>query len=191
MVRKNKFYRRSRISEEVFEKILNGFADDLTAKQTEQLTGVNIRSVNAIYIKLRQLIAHYCELDWVSLDIKNKNDIKVTRTAIERKCEIEGRKILVLVLSEYRNHIYLEIAEDARKQRKPHAGNSRTGQFMTGPSKQEQRNEFWLYLESRLLKFRGIAAQTFYLHVKETEFRFNNQEHVLDKLKQMLEQSPL
>lgn len=190
-MRKNKFYRRSRISEEVFEKILSCFADDLTAKQTAQITGVTIRSVNAIYIKLRHLIAHYCETTWAALDINNKNDIKVTRTAIERQCEIEGRKILVLVLNEYGNRIYLEIAEDARKQRKQDVAWARKGRIITASAKQAQRNEFWLYLENRLLKFRGIASQTFYLHVKETEFRFNNQEHVLDNLKQMLEQRPL
>ena len=191
MKRKNKYYRRSRIPEETFEKILLAYADDLTAKQTEQLSKVSIRSVNAIFIKLRQLIAHHCETTWEAIEFNDKNDIKVSRTAVERHCEIEGRKILVLVLNEYKNHIYLEIAEDARKQRKPHVGKSPSGQILSGAAKQEQRNEFWLYLENRLLKFRGIAAQTFYLHIKETEFRFNNKGQVLQKLKLMLEQNPL
>ena len=191
MKRKNKYYRRSRIPEDLFEKILVAYADDLTAKQTEQLTNVSIRSVNAIFIKLRQQIAHYCESSWEYLDIDDKNDVKVSRTAVERQCEIEGRKILVLVLNEYKGHIYLQIAEDARKHRKPHAGRTQSGQIMSGSAKQEQRNEFWLYLEKRLLKFRGIAAQTFYLHIKETEFRFNYQTKVLEKLKQILEQNPL
>ena len=191
MKRKNKYYRRSRIPEKIFEKILLAYADDLTAKQTEQLTKVSIRSVNAIFIKLRQLIAHHCESSWESLEINDNKDIKISRTAVERQCEIEGRKILVLVLNEYEGHIYLEIAEDARKQRKPHAGKTQSGQIMSGSAKQEQRNEFWLYLEKRLLKFRGIAAQTFYLHIKETEFRFNNKTMVLERLKQILEQNPL
>ena len=193
MKRKNKYYRRSRISEESFEKILAAFAQDLTAKQTEAMTKISIRSVNAIFIKLRQQIAQHCEQHWESLAIEDKTEVKVSRTAVERHCEIEGRKILVLVLNEYRNYIYLEIAEDARKNRKPHAGKSsgHGGQIITGSAKQEQRNEFWLYLENRLLKFRGIAAQTFYLHIKETEFRFNNKGRVLEKLTHLLENNPL
>ena len=192
MKRKNKYYRRSRIPEAVFETILGAFADDLTARQTEQLSGISIRSVNVIFIKLRKLIAQYCELSWESMDIDNENDIRISRTAVERQCELEGRKILVLVLNEYKGCIYLEITEDARKKRKPsNSSKVSPGYIMAGSAKQPQRNEFWLYLEQRLLKFRGIAAQTFYLHVKETEFRFNHQDHILDKLTQLLEHHPL
>lgn len=191
MARKNKYYRRSRLSEEVFEEILVSFTEDLTARQTERLTGVSIRSVNDIFIKLRRLIAYHCELDWKSQMIDNRDEIKVTRRAFERCCKIEGHKIIVLVLNEYRNRIFLEIAEDARKNEKSSAAKSRAGQFMTGFALQEQRNEFWAFLKNRLQKFRGIADRTFYLHVKETEFRFNHRERLLDKLKLMLEQNPL
>ena len=33
---------------------------------------------------------------------------------------------------------------------------------------------FWSYAKCRLQKFNGISAATFYLHLKETEFRFNH-----------------
>jgi transposase len=33
---------------------------------------------------------------------------------------------------------------------------------------------FWAYTKRRLMKFYGIADSTFYLHLKESEFRFNN-----------------
>jgi len=32
---------------------------------------------------------------------------------------------------------------------------------------------FWAYAKTRLFKFRGMHPKTFYLHLKETEFRFN------------------
>lgn len=32
---------------------------------------------------------------------------------------------------------------------------------------------FWAYAKTRLYKFRGMRPETFYLHLKETEFRFN------------------
>jgi transposase-like protein len=35
-------------------------------------------------------------------------------------------------------------------------------------------DSFWLYAKRRLMKFHGIAESTFYLHLKECEFRFNN-----------------
>ena len=33
---------------------------------------------------------------------------------------------------------------------------------------------FWAYAKHRLAKFKGVAKHTFYLHLKETEFRFNH-----------------
>ena len=33
---------------------------------------------------------------------------------------------------------------------------------------------FWGFAKSRLAKFRGMSRQTFYLHLKECEFRFNH-----------------
>ena len=33
---------------------------------------------------------------------------------------------------------------------------------------------FWGYAKSRLSKFRGMNKRTFYLHLKECEFRFNH-----------------
>ena len=45
---------------------------------------------------------------------------------------------------------------------------------------------FWGYAKSRLSRFHGIAPATFYLHLKECEFRFNHRQtdlyHVLLKL---------
>ena len=32
---------------------------------------------------------------------------------------------------------------------------------------------FWGYAKVRLVKFRGLSKNTFYLHLKECEFRFN------------------
>lgn len=38
---------------------------------------------------------------------------------------------------------------------------------------------FWGYAKTRLARFRGIHKSTFYLHLKECEFRFNNRKKYL------------
>lgn len=43
-----------------------------------------------------------------------------------------------------------------------------------GSSRVNGIDSFWLYAKRRLMKFHGIAESTFYLHLKECEFRFNN-----------------
>jgi hypothetical protein len=51
---------------------------------------------------------------------------------------------------------------------------------------------FWGIAKMRLSKFRGLNKGTFYLHLKETEFRFNNRHEDLYKLMlQMLRDDPL
>lgn len=41
---------------------------------------------------------------------------------------------------------------------------------------------FWVYAKTRLNKFKGINKKTFLLHLKETEFRYNNRNNNLYKL---------
>ena len=57
----NRYYNRSRISEKVFRRIIHAFAMDFTATDAAELTGISLRSVNSIYLKLRRRIAQHCE----------------------------------------------------------------------------------------------------------------------------------
>lgn len=38
---------------------------------------------------------------------------------------------------------------------------------------------FWGYAKSRLEKFKGIHSHTYFLHLKESEFRYNNDQDEL------------
>jgi transposase-like protein len=46
-------------------------------------------------------------------------------------------------------------------------------EFVRGNSHINGIESFWSYAKTRLSKFRGISRTTFYLHLKECEFRFN------------------
>jgi transposase-like protein len=51
---------------------------------------------------------------------------------------------------------------------------------------------FWGIAKLRLSKFRGMKKSTFYLHLKETEFRFNNRhEDLYNLMLRMLRDDPL
>lgn len=41
---------------------------------------------------------------------------------------------------------------------------------------------FWSYAKRRLVQFNGVSKDTFFLHLKETEFRFNHHNENLYKL---------
>ncbi len=57
---KNKYYRRSHISESKFRQLLRCFALDLNAYEASRLTGISHRSCKVIYSKLRLHIAKFC-----------------------------------------------------------------------------------------------------------------------------------
>ncbi len=48
-----------------------------------------------------------------------------------------------------------------------------TNEFAKGSNHINGIESFWSFAKRRILKFHGIPASTFYLHLKECEFRFN------------------
>ena len=51
---------------------------------------------------------------------------------------------------------------------------------------------FWSYAKRRLVKFNGVSKDTFFLHLKETEFRFNHRSKNLYRvLLKLLRNDPL
>lgn len=47
-------------------------------------------------------------------------------------------------------------------------------QISKGKSKIDEIDLFWGIMKSRIVKFRGLNSSTTYLHIKESEFRYNN-----------------
>lgn len=47
-------------------------------------------------------------------------------------------------------------------------------EFASGERHINGIESFWSYAKRRLIKFNGVPKRTFYLHLKETEFRFNH-----------------
>ena len=60
MPSKNRYYRHLKISEAKFRHLLHLFAMDLTATDVAQLCGLSVRSVNAVYQRIRVRLAQEC-----------------------------------------------------------------------------------------------------------------------------------
>lgn len=58
---KNKYLKGAHLSERKFKEILKLFAEDLTATQIANISGVSRVTVNSYLKKIRQQIARYCE----------------------------------------------------------------------------------------------------------------------------------
>jgi transposase len=70
--------------------------------------------------------------------------------------------------------------------------NHEQDQFASGTTHINGIEGFWGYAKTRLVRFRGMRPSTFYLHLKECEFRFNHRGHDLfSLLLKMLRVNPL
>jgi transposase-like protein len=65
-------------------------------------------------------------------------------------------------------------------------------QFAKGRNHINGIESFWSFAKTRLMKFYGMSQNTFYLHLKESEFRFNNRkENIYAILLKLLREKPL
>jgi len=70
--------------------------------------------------------------------------------------------------------------------------NHSANEFARGTSHVNGIESFWSYAKRRLQKFNGVPARTFYLHLKECEYRFNNRNREPSRLLlKLLERHPL
>jgi transposase-like protein len=60
--------------------------------------------------------------------------------------------------------------------------NHNDDEFVRGPHHVNGIESFWSYSKRRLQKFNGVSARTFYLHLKECEYRFDNRNKDLSRL---------
>ena len=207
MTVKNRYYKRSRISEAKFRQLIRCFSMDFTATDTAILTQVSIRSINTIFLKIRRRIAQTCEMESPLLGAMEVDESYFGARRVRGK---RGRgaygKTIVFGLLKRHGKVYTEIVPDCSKATlqavirghiesdsvihsdgwrgydglvdigfgKHLRVNHSANEFASGERHINGIESFWSYAKRRLAKFNGVSTGTFYLHLKETEFRFNH-----------------
>lgn len=222
---KNRYYRRSRISEAKFRELMRAFALDLTASDAAELTGLSTRRINDIYLKVRRRIAEFCEQQ-----SPYRGEVEVDKSYFGprrirgKRGRGAGGKTIVFGIFKRNGHVYTEIVPDAKKstlvkairgqvdpQSVVHSDgwrgydglvdvgyakhlrvNHSASEFANSRSHINGIESFWSYAKRRLIKFNGVPKHTFYLHLKETEFRFNHRRcNLYQALLKILRNKPL
>jgi len=212
---KNRYYKSSRLSERKFREVIRCFALDLTATETAALTGITVRSVNDIFLKLRRRIARICERE---APVKGTVEVDESyfgpRWVRGKRGRGAGGKTIVFGIFERHGIVTTEIVPDCRKKTlqqvirgkvrldavihsdgwggydglvdlgyaKHFRVNHGDDEFAQGANHINGIESFWAFAKHRLAQFKGIPHRTFYLHLKETEFRFNHRRDILHKL---------
>lgn len=203
---KNRYYKHSKLDEQCFRYILQLFAMDLTAVQCAKLTGVNVRSVNSIYLKLRNRIADWCERQaqgTPGLNIDPHQFEQADGTgASYLQSEADG--IIGLRLYLHDDQVYCAHLMSANDSDIDHAARasdwndypigidlrrdmtlklkSTTARRASLAGDSERIDEFGRYLRLRLGKFKGLRRGKFFYHLKESEYRYNHRRYELYSL---------
>jgi transposase-like protein len=203
----NKYYRAAKIGEAKFRQIIRCFSEDLTASSTSRLTGVSVRSVNDIFLKIRRRLAVISE---AQSPFEGKVEIDESYFGPTRVRGKRGRgagqKTIVFGILKRGENVYTRIIPNAAKStlRKVIRGHVALSsvihsdkwigydglvdvgyakhlrvrhadrEFAVKDNHINGIESFWSFAKHRLSRFHGIAKHTFYLHLKETEFRFNH-----------------
>ncbi len=203
---RNKYVKRSRISEKKFRQLVKLFSLDLDAVQISELSYLNRNTVNRYLQAIRTRIAEFCE---VESPFNGEVEIDESYFGAKRVKGKRGRgasgKTIVFGIFQRNGKVYTEIVSDARRKtlqdiirgrvdletvihsdgwrgynglvdlgyKKHFRVHHGKNEFVRGKAHINGIESFWGYAKTRLSKFRGIHKSSFYLHLKECEFRFN------------------
>ena len=192
---KNRYFRRSQLSEAKFRALIRYFAHDLPAWKIAELSGVSRPTVNQLFMKLRIRIAQVCN---ASSPLSGEGEVDESyvgarRVRGKKGCGAGGKPIVFEILE--RHGKVSEIVPDAsrkqpqsaiRGQAALEASSTRTaGEATMGWWAWATKSisgcimVSWSYAKRRLAKFNAVPRQTFLLHIKECEFRFHHREEDL------------
>ncbi len=222
----NRYYRFAKISERKTRQIIKYFALDLTAQKTALLTNLTRKSVNQIYLKIRNRVAEEAERasPFSACQIEVDESYFGARRVRGKRGRGASGKTIVFGIYKRNGSVYTEIVPDVQQKTLQniirgkvsldsviHSDGWRgyNGLVDVGYSKHLRVNHsddvfavgdihingiesFWSYAKRRLQKFNGVSPKTFYLHLKECEYRFNHRAKNLQLLLlKLLERFPL
>ena len=221
---KNKYAKRSRISEGKVRELVRYFAADLTALQAATLSGLNRNHREPALPRLAGHILVACEAQRPLFGVVEVDESFFGARRVKGR---RGRgaygKTVVFGIFERHGQVYTEIVPDCSKPTLQGIIRGRVdlravinsdgwggydglvdlgyGHFRVDHSSDEFTKGavhingiegFWGLAKVRLAKFKGLPRHTFHLHLKETEWRYNNRN--ADKYQTLLKylhQNPL
>jgi len=113
---KNRYFNRSKLSEAKFRQIVKHFALDLTATECAALSGVSLRSINSIYLRMRERMAVWClQRSPLCGELEADESYFGPRRVRGKRGRGAGGKTIVFGLLKRGDQVYTEIVPDASK----------------------------------------------------------------------------
>jgi transposase len=220
MPQARRYYRHSRITEPQFCELMRYFAEDRSATEVASLTSLTRKSVTTIFLKLRQRIAEHCERHSPITNL-DPEAFSCSQCVCGRCRPTASRNAPLFALLTLNDCLFTALVPDCRKpilralihgriapEEMPvngwHGYDGLVDTEFREPMIVEHRDaragignaaevvQFWDFARRRLEKFNGVSRRTFYLHLKESEWRFNLADRDLyAELLNLVERHPL
>ena len=197
---KNKFFRRAHISEAKFKLILKLFCQEKTAVEISEQTGISRVTVNKYLGDIRMMIMT-CDDELLKQDAKvlfadtfskwEKSKLQVLNSPITMAgIEVDGSKLKIHPIEELAHNKMLRIAQGKKRNKKEDVIAQRFCGFVdlkerqyyklrtvsrrkNGKKMVKNADRLWKIFRNRIHKSKGLASNTIYLHLKESELRCN------------------
>ncbi|MFT3936481.1 MAG: HTH domain-containing protein [Chitinophagaceae bacterium] len=209
---KNKMLKRSHLSEKTCREIIQLFSDDLTATQIAGITNVSRVTINNYLKLIRSHIAKHCEEQSHNIGnnkmaatafhkMPAPKDVAEDSNAYFGFYVIDDNvftdellQISKPVIREYQQVGWMQRNENVINTANDLSRYNAIADFdewrlyridahdSYGKSYADDISVFWGNTRNRLLKFRGMNKNTLYLHVKESEFRYNYRNDDINKI---------
>jgi transposase len=174
----NHFLKGAHLSDRKFRELLQLFSEDLTATQIANITKLSRVTINYYLKKIRNLMAVYCEQQHPMAMPPDGTRPLGFRFGIIRS----GALFITIPLPDAEGEAaaneFVAIADFKNwRLMRPTAHLDNNGR-----SVMDEVSGFWGQTKNRLQKFRGLHPAAVYLHVKESEFRYNARQLNLHEL---------
>ena len=212
----NRYIYRSKISEAKFRELIRYFSDDLDATEITSLSGLNRNTVNRYLKAVRERIAEHCESESkpASEVEGDESFFGPHRVQIRPAGDATTRTTVFGIIKQY-SKVHTRVVTDgadislkrsilakmATRNKANYANEPSNGEgvadddeneFVRNLSRVNGIEGFWSIAKTRLVKFRGVNKSTFYLHLKECEFRYNHRnENLYLKILKIVREKPL
>src|ERR1700712_4372428 len=209
---KNKMLKRSHLSEKTCREIIQLFSDDLTATQIAGITSVSRVTINNYLKLIRNHIARHCEEQSQAFSNRKTTVQQPRPLHAVKEAVMEDNNNFYYGFYTVNDNVFTdelvaiskptirEFQQASWMHRQEAGALSELSRYhaiadfdewrlyrmdagsVNGKSQQDDITVFWGNTRSRLLKFRGMNKNTLYLHVKESEFRYNFREDDINKI---------
>jgi len=168
-------------------EILNYFCEDISINKCSKTMGISYKSVKDRYMDFRKLLVLYIEQSYVQhyaefseydeyyfLPKNKRGKVKYLFDSIGVLGMIYNNLVYTILLPDQFAHIKNALDDVKITYIKEYARFLNRHKIMHFEKFDSKLIRFWVFLEERLLHFKGVSKKNFIYYLKEYEFKFNH-----------------